>query len=278
MKIRSVARPGDTTGAAKNMFIAVDELENKMGSCRAEPLYLGEMMPERPCEVKISAGGEGGAMMHLLGTALARGIALAKESGVNARVYAECAPDDEIRMSLYKTIGLFDDDALVKMSRCVVGGPNVVRLPEGCVLVADNLTDPQERAYFIERQKQLFGRENAAEWLEEIGRKPLMKRLLVISRKGLVGELVCWAEKGGKGCIGHVYTAPAWRRKGVALYLMGAARRYFYSCRLMESHVDVRIRMKAMMKVAASAGYRQSDVLMRLPGIDLDAPPPRIPL
>lgn len=276
MKIRSAARPGHS-GAAKNMFIAVDELENRIGSCRAEPFFRGEMLPDRPVEIRISAGGEGSAMMQLLGTAFGRAMALARESGKNARIYAECAPQDEVKMGLFKTIGLFDDDALVRMSRTVVHGPITVRLPETCMFLADDLTDPQERAYFIERQSRLFGRENAAQWLEEIGAKPLMKRLLVISRKGLAGELVCWAEEG-EGCIGHVYTAPAWRRKGVALYLMEAARRYFYSCRLMESHVDVRLRMQAMMKVAASAGYRQSEVLTRLPGVDLDAPQPDIRL
>ena len=270
MKIRSVAKPGET-GAAGNTFIAVDDLENKLGSCRAELFDRGETMPQRPCEVRISAGGEGGAMMQLLGTAFARAMVLAKESGVNARVYAECAPQDDVRMVLYKTIGLIDDDALVRMSRCVAPGPNVVRLPEGCAFVTDDLTDPQERAFFLERQRQLFGREDAAQWLEEIGQKRMMKRLLLTSREGLAGELVCWAEQG-EGYIGMVYTAPAWRRKGIATHLMEAARQYFYQCRLTESHLDVRIRQTAVMRMAATAGYRQSEVLMRLPGVDLDAP------
>ena len=270
MKIRSIARPGET-GAAGNMFIAVDDLENKLGSCRAEPFDRGETMPERPCEIRISAGGDGSAMMGLLGTALARAMALARESGVNARVYAECAPGDELKMELYKAVGLFDDDALVRMSRCVVGGPNVVRMPEGCVLIADDLTDPQERAFFLSRQKQLFGRKDAEQWLEEIGRKPMMKRLLLTSREGLAGELVCWAEKS-EGFISLVYTAPAWRRKGVGTYLMEAARQYFYQCRLPESHVDLRLKQTAAMRMAATAGYRQSEVLLRLPGVNLDAP------
>ena len=73
------------------------------------------------------------------------------------------------------------------------------------------------------------------------------------------------------GVVGMVYTAPAWRRKGVATYLMEAARQYFYQYRLNESHVDMRLRQTGMMRVAATAGYRQSEVLMRLPGMNLDA-------
>ena len=72
-----------------------------------------------------------------------------------------------------------------------------------------------------------------------------------------------------------VYTAPAWRRKGVALYLMEAARQYFYQMRMRESHIDLRIMQKPVMLLAASAGYRRSDTLMRLPGMNLDAPKKR---
>ena len=269
MKIRAAAT-GENRSAG-NTFIAVDDLENRLGSCRVDPFFLGDMMPDRPFEVRISAGGDGSAMMQLLGTAVARAMVLAKESGQSARIYAECAPQEIMKLKLYKTVGLTDDDALVRMSRCVVPGGSVAKTPENCVIIEDDLTDSRERAFFLERQRKLFGRENAAQWLEEIGRKPMMRRILVASRSGLVGELVCWAENGD-GHIGYIYTAPAWRRKGVAVCLIEAARQYFYQCRLKESHIDVRLRQKPMMSVAATAGYRQSEVLMRLPGMDLDGP------
>lgn len=261
-------------GVAENTFIAVDELENRLGSCRIEPFDRGESMPARPYEIRISAGGEGGAVDQLLGMALTKAMMMAKESGVNARVFAECAPDDQRKLEMYSSLGLIDDDALVRMSRCVVSGGSIVRLPEGCVLVADDLSDPQERAFFLDRQKKLFRMENAEAWLDGISGKRLMKRLLLTSREGLAGELLCWAE-GSDGVVGMVYTAPAWRRKGVATYLMEAARQYFYQYRLAESHVDVRLKQTAMMRVAATAGYRQSEVLTRLPGMNLDAPKKR---
>ncbi len=270
MKIRSAARPG-STGGAGNTFIAVDDLENRLGSCSVEEQDMSETMPDRPCQLKITAEGEEIAMMQLLGTAFARAMVLARESGVNARIYAECGPGDKESMERLTAIGLIDNDAVIRMTRRVVAGPNVVRMPEGCVLVADDLSDMQERAYFLSRQKQLFKRENAEEWLEELDRKPMMKRLLLTSREGLAGELVCWAEQG-EGVIGMVYTAPAWRRKGVAAHLVEAARQYFYQMRLSESHMDVRRSMTPVVHLAANAGYRQSAVLMRLPGSDMDAP------
>lgn len=270
MKIRTAARPGQP-GAAENQFIAVDELENKLGSCKVEPFDRGELMPGRPLEIRISAVGEGSAVNQLLGTALTRAMILAKEKGVNARIFAECAPNDAVKLDLYSAIGLIDDDALIRMSRPVVPGPSVVRMPEGCLFIADDLSDAKERKFFLERQEKLFMRENAVEWLREIEEKRMMKRLLLTTREGLAGELVCWAEQG-EGVIGMVYTAPAWRRKGVGLYLMEAARQYFYQMRLRESHIDLRLLQKPVMRMAASAGYRQSDVLMRLPGMNMDAP------
>lgn len=269
MKIRSAAAPGSTR-AAGNTFIAVDDLENRLGSCRAEPTVCTELWPERPFSVRISAEGDESARFQLLGTALTRAMVLSKESGMNARIYAECPPDEQEALDLYRMIGLIDDDALVRMSRRVVAGPNVVRLPEGCTFIADDLTDAQERAFFLDRQRQLFSRENAEKWLEEISRKPRMKRLLLVSRDGLAGELVCWTE-GGEGVVGMVYVAPVWRRKGVGTHLMEAARQYFFHCGLTESHVDVQTRMTPMLRMAATAGYRRGETLLCLPGMNLDA-------
>lgn len=270
MKIRSAARPGQT-GAAENMFIAVDELENKLGSCRVDPFDRGVTMPGRSYELRISAAGEDSAVSQLLGTALTRAIIIAKEKGVNARIYAECAPEDTQKLEMFSAIGLIDDDALVRMSLAVMPGGSIVRLPEGCVYVEDDLSDPRERKFFLERQEKLLGRENAEEWLQEISLRHGMKRMLLTTREGLAGELVCWAEKGA-GIIGVVYTAPKWRRKGVGLYLMELARQYFYQLRLRESHIELRTRQTAPVRLAAAAGYRQSKVLMRLPGMNLDAP------
>lgn len=274
MKIRASAAGADAR-AAGNTFIAVDDLENRLGSCEVRPMVISELMPNRPCEIRIAAEGDLSARHQLLGTALTRAMMLARESGMNARIYAECAPEETEEMELFRSIGLTDDDALVRMLRKAAAGPSVVRLPEGCALVSDRLEDAQERAFFLERQNQLFRRENAAQWLDEITKKPLMRRLLLVSREGLCGEMLCWAENQNTGVIGMVYTAPSWRRKGVASYLMESARQYFWQCRIPEITFDVRLRMTPVVRLAAAAGYRQSEVLLRYPGADLDAPAAR---
>lgn len=270
MRIRFIPAPGSREPVG-NDFIAVDDLENRLGSGKVEPVIRAELSPERPCRIRISAEGDESALQLLAGTALTRALVLARESRTSARIYAECSPDSSAMLELYASIGLIDNDALVRMTRSAAAGPSMLRLPEGCTPVSDSLTDPQERAFFLERQKRLFMRQDAAQWLEEASSKPLMKRLLLTTRDGLAGELLCWAENG-RGVISTVYTSPAWRRKGVALWLMEAARQYFYQQRIPEISIDVTVQDLPAVQLAATAGYRRSEVLMRLPGMDLDVP------
>jgi len=275
MRIRS-ATEWEEKGANGNVFVAVDELEDKLGGCRVIPRYVGELIPERPMEYKISVEGEDAAVrQQLLGTAFSRAMILAGERGLNARVYAECRPDDKEMLSLFASIGMIDNDALVEMTRTVVDGSNVEPMPEGCIFVVDDLTSQAERTFFVERQERLFGRENADEWVDTLLRRRGMRRFLLANREGLVSEVVCWLGKGKQGLIEEVYTAPAWRRKGAAAFLMEEARRYFFSCGMSECRLAVRLKMTPMVRTAAALGYRQTKVLMRLPGSELDAPKPR---
>ena len=275
----------------ENAFVAVDSLENVYGWCRVEPHMNDLQMPERPLEIKISAGGQDEAQLQLLAAAMARAMVIAREQpDARARVYAEVAPDDDALMARLTELGFADDDALLRMRRRVVGGSITVPLPDGCVLVADRLDDPAERRFFLERQEKLFRRDDARAWLDGIGRRPGFRRLLLTARSGLAGELVCWMDPEKRvGVVGQVYTVPDWRRRGVASYLMEAARQYFDQCRLpaaylpklrfakdrplddtlLEAVADVRWRQTPAARLAATAGYRRGETLMRLPGIDL---------
>ena len=275
MRIRNSAE-WEEGGKDLNTFVAVDELENRLGKCRVVPSYVGELIPDRPMEYKISVKSDDPAVrQQLLGTAFSRAMMLADRQGINARVYAECRTDDEQMLALFSSIGMIDNDALIEMKRAVVGGSNLSSVPEGCIFIVDDLSSQAERNYFVERQTRLFGRENAAVWTEELLQKQGMRRLLLANREGLVGEAVCYIGEDGCGVIEEVYTVPAWRRRGVATFLMEEVRRYFFENGLSECRLNVRVKMTAMMRTAAALGYRRSKVIARLPGCDLDAPKPK---
>ncbi len=276
MKIRSAIGP-DQPGLPGNTFVMVDELENKLGRCWIEVYDRAQQMPSRPLEVRLcheaSAQLSESGRRQLLGTAFARAMLLISQYQENARIYAECGANDSSKLELLTSVGLHDDEALISMKRATDGRMKSVPLPKGCALLCDQLRDERERQFFIERQKKLFGREDAEQWLDDVCEYPGMKRMMLICDSGLAAELVCWVQDGC-GVIGMVYTAPAWRRKGAASYLMEAARQYFWQYRIMECRISVRSRMKPMMDLAASVGYSREKVLMRLPGVNIDAHKP----
>ena len=194
---------------------------------------------------------------------------LAQQSGLKARIYARCLPSETQKLELLLGLGFVNDDALMRMRRRVVGGLPIARLPAGLALVEDTLEDETERAFFLEREEKLFLRENAEERLDKLQKMNGFRRLLAVGRGGLAGELLLY-ETGSTGVIAQVYTAPDWRRKQVATFLLERARQLFYQDRLQESIADVRQRMSGAMALFACAGYRQSDVLCRYPGIDMN--------
>lgn len=275
MKIRSV-KGLEEIGLPGNTFVIVDDLENRMGKSWIEVHDRAQQMPMRPLEVKLCMEADkeldDSGRRQLLGTALSRAILLISQQQKNARIYAECPAYDSRQLELLTSVGLVDNEALVSMKRLMDGDIKSVNAPAGCVLICDRLADEQERTFFLQRQEKIFGRENAEEWLAEIRAKTGMRRMMLIHDNGLAAELLCWVENGS-GVIGMVYTAPAWRRKGAAAYLMESARQYFWQHRVMECRIEVRTRMIPMMRLAASVGYSRERVLMRLPGSDMDMQP-----
>lgn len=268
MKIRTSNRPVDEQ-ALENSFVAVDDLETPMGTLSVAPLRNDELTPERPFEVKLTVHGKAAAADALLGAGLSRGMYLAQQEGVPARIYAQCLPSETQKLELLLSLGFKNDDALVRMRRKVVGGLSIARLGEGMAFVEDRLDDETERAFFLEREEKLFRREKAEEWLEKLEKMNGFRRLLAVGRDGLAGELLLY-ETGTVGVVAQVYTAPARRRQHVAMFLLERARQYFYQDRMQEAIADVRLRQTGAVALFASAGYRQSEVVCRYPGVDVD--------
>ena len=88
--------------------------------------------------------------------------------------------------------------------------------------VTDDLDDPLEQEYFLERYGQLYNETYDQEWLEEQRAHKGFKRILIDSPTGMVGETILW-EEGDCGMIVWLHTARRWRRKGVARCLLQLA-------------------------------------------------------
>ncbi|NLG25824.1 MAG: GNAT family N-acetyltransferase [Clostridiales bacterium] len=270
MKIRHAAEPPIGL-PAENTFEAFDELENSLGWAAVSVQQLPQLLPDRPLNLIIDADCRRQAEGALLGAATARALVLRREHPqLPARVYTRCPERDEARLALLRSIGFVPDDFIMRMTLRQLAGPRVRRAPGDLVEVRDRLEDAQEREYFLDRYALLFqvAPDEARAWLDGARQRAGFARFLLASDSGLAGEVVCWVERG-EGEVGYVYTAPPWRRSGVAAGLMESARLHFLSLGLASAGLTVRRRIEPAVRLAASVGYRQSDIAMLLPGMDV---------
>jgi len=253
----------------RNTFIAYDDLGAPLGTADVTEVMRDMLFPRRPHQLLVRTDCEIEALDALIGAATARAMQLAREKpGTPARLFTECAPDDERRMRALEIQGYIDDDGLIRMHRPLRRGPIVKPCPKDCVIVRDYLIDETESRFFIERYNAMFGAERDESWLKALKQRSNFARLLAVASDGLAGELVTWSD-GGAAVVGVIQTPPHWQKKGVASYLMEQARNYWLDRGLDEAYFDVWTRLSGAMRLAATSGFRPSGMLTRYPGIDI---------
>ena len=250
----------------ENCFEAIDERSgNMLGSCTIYVQENENLFPGRPVRIYIEIDGNP-APDALLGAAVARAKEIAAAYRKPARIFTQVEPDDEVCLAALAALGFRDSDGLVDMQRKL---PYVhgVNLPAGCVTVIDDLDDPLEQEYFLERYNHLFGEENDLEWLQEMRSHKEFKRILIVAPTGMVGETIIWHE-GKKGVISWLHTARKWRRMGVAHALLDLACKEFTRCDMDYASAEIQVRIPNLLKVMEAADFIQTRLIMRYPGID----------
>ena len=76
-------------------------------------------------------------------------------SGKLSRLYTRCAPDDDALMDNLAALGFQDNDGLVRLQLRLPLQADF-RLPTGSVVVRDDLSDPAEQKFFLERYNELY--------------------------------------------------------------------------------------------------------------------------
>ena len=255
--------------ALEDTFVAYDDLEDELGEATVQAAMADMLCPARPHMLMVRAKCVPEARDALLGAATARALMLARMvPDAAARIYTECAPEDQELMEALTALGYRDDDGLVRMRRLLQRGPIVKPLPAGCTIVRDYLIDEDESRFFLERYNAMFGRSRDMAWLKALKNLPDFARLLVVAPTGLAGEMITWSDQG-LGVVGIIQTTPAWQRKGVGSYLMELGRIYWLERGLREAYFDVWARLTGAVRLAATSGFRPDEMLMRYPGIDV---------
>ena len=254
--------------SAENAFEAVEERTGeRLGACFLFPEPNPVLFPSRPYCVRLDLQGDG-AQEALLGAALARARRLCLEAGKPSRIYSCCPPDKPALLETLKAYGFKDNDGLVRMCKSLPAAGGNARLPAGCAVVKDDLSDPIEQKYFIERFNQLYQTQDGEAWLREKSRLNGFARFLSVSPTGLAGEILLWQEPL-VGVIGYLQTSKRWRRMNVATYMLSLAEEYFGECGLYAAQADARARIPGLLTTLEHSGYRQEKLLMRYPGVDI---------
>lgn len=250
----------------ENCFEAIDEHSGStLGSCVIYVQKNENLFPLRPVRIYMEIEGES-VPDKLLGASVARAKELAAKQTLPARIFSQVAPDDAERLATLNVFGFRDNDGLVEMQRSLPCACEV-NLPTSCVSVIDDLDDPLEQEYFLERYNQLFGENFDFEWLQTLKSHAEFKRILIVSPTGMVGETIFWRE-GNKGVIFWLHTAKRWRRKGISRALLDLACNELSFSELEYASAEVHARIPNLLKVMEAGEFVQARLIMRYPGID----------
>lgn len=267
MILRHVRAPIDDQ-PAENTFEAIDERSGaQLGACTIYVSRNAELFPTRPIRIYLDIEGNP-APDALLGAAIARAKELGTQSGEPCRIFTQIDPADEGGMKTLAMFGFKDSDGLVCMRRDLPIS-EMDELPLGSVEVKDDLDDPIEQEYFLERCRQLYNEEFGSEYLAELMQHEGFKRLLIVSPAGMLGEALIWQE-GDAGVIGWLYTAKKWRRKGIARCLTEIACAEFQQRGLKWAQAEVQAKIPNLLHVMESSGFRQAELILRYPGMDMN--------
>lgn len=252
----------------ENTFCAIDERSGEvLGSSVIYTDYNPTLYPVRPLQVRIQLDGSD-VPDTLLGATIARARVICVDSGEFSRIFVHCSPNDTALMERLEPFGFQDNDGLVRM-QLRLPAPRSFKAPAGCAVVYDNLSDPLERKYFLERYNKLYNVDRDLAWLSQFIDRPDFMRILTVAPTGMVGEILIWRESYS-GVIGYIQTSKRWRRLGVASYMISLACEVFEQQDLYCAEANIRVRYPHMLKLTSGIGFTQSELLMRYPGIDIN--------
>ena len=267
MILRHAREPKDGQ-PAENTFEAIEERSGaRLGACTIYVSRNAELFPNRPVRIYLDIEGNP-APDALLGAAIARAKEIGRQCGEPCRIFTQVEPDDKKGMETLDAFGFKDSDGLVCM-RCELPASPAPEAPLGSVVVKEDLDDPIEQDYFLERVNQLYNEDYGSEWLAEFMAHEGLRRILIVSPQGMLGETVCWQEDGA-GVISWLHVAKKWRGKGLAGMLLNLACEEFAGRGLKYAQADIQARIPNLLHVFENCGFRQSKLVLRYPGMDMN--------
>ena len=267
MILRHVREPMDGQ-IAENTFEAVDERSGAaICTCAIYVHENADLFPARPIRIYLDIQGEP-VPDALLGAAVARAKEIALQSAAPCRIFTQVDPRDSALMTSLSALGFKDSDGLVCMRR-ELSNEGETQPPLSCVVVQDDLDDPIEQKYFLERYNQLYNEEYDFEWLQDFRNRSDFGRILIVAPTGMAGEVIIWRENG-RGRIGWLFVSRKWRKLGVSGCLLNLAcaelEKRGFDC----AEAEIQVRIPGLLRVMEGAGFHQAELILRYPGMDIN--------
>lgn len=251
-----------------NKFAAYDEIGICRGQCVIRRRDLSRVYAARPIQYEIAVTCDEESRDLLWSAAVTRARVVAAEEPLPSRVFTVLRTDDGETAELLTALGMSMDDGLVRYHKRVTGEKVYLPIPALCAIRRDFLAKEDEMRKCLTRYNETFAENKKRDWLEDIAARPDFARILMVSTEELCGEALLW-RSGASGVIGVLQTAPKWRRKGVASYLMEDARKYFESIGIMNMTVDVRLSAPGNRALAKKNGFIADETVLVYPYIDI---------
>ena len=204
---------------AEDMFIVSDDMGTQAGVGYLIYQDLRSRSPECPVNIYFDINSLPSGWYLLLGALVARARILRDQAGpdVPARLYTRVDPTDLTAIEQYRGSGFAVDqqETLVQLQRPEGDG----RLFMSCQVQPVPLNTQQEMYAFTERLRLNDITHIQPAYLAQLQRLPHFQALALAQNGTLVGEAVM-AGTGSTCELMAVYTAPAYRRQGMAAALV----------------------------------------------------------
>ncbi len=253
---------------SENKYIALDEHENRIGSCAVARKELPRVFADEPVQYVIKVTCDDECRDLLYGAAVTRARLIAQREGEPCRIFADLDVNDRQGLEVIRALGFGGSDGINRMTRPVTDERITLPVPVHCTIVRDFLENEDERKKCLRRYNECFGEERDASWLRKLSQRRDFVRILMVSPTELCGELMVWSQ-GYSGIIGILQVARAWRRRGVASYLIEDARKYFASINLKDMRFDVWLSSPGSLPLARKCGFKKGEMLRLYPKLEL---------
>ena len=258
----------DQYGAKQeNIFLALDENGEVLGSIYLYPFFAYDTEPEHPHNIYLSFRVDDGGVLRnsikdlLLKKAMQRAAEIKRETGqTKTRAYACFLAHQKSEIAYFLSRGFIHDEGMYLLECNNIHELNCVEVPDGLSFRSWDMNTEAEQKKFIEMHRKIFPRHPyTIRNLCALMMRPGWQDYVCMDGITIAGNIMVYIqdENRKKGCIEDLFVQPQWRRRGVAKRLLTMALRHFQDMEIMSVQLEMWSANKAAMNLYQQLGFEK---------------------